>query len=562
LAAALSACGNDGLESMTSGMQPPPTTYDPSDGQASGADTYYSTSGASGTGDTGGDTDGMIPDEPPVVGDFDWRDAIIYFVFVDRFNNGDMTNDGGIGVPMASDWQGGDWAGVTQKLEEGYFEDLGVNVLWLTVPMDNTNASGIGTDGMDYSAYHGYWPANLDATEEHFGTLAELQQLVDTAHERGLKVIFDYAMNHVHASSPVYADHPGWFWPNDNGSGGNCVCGDGCSWDGEEAKRCWFTDYLPDFNYNEQAAVDFSVSNALQWIRDTGADGYRLDAVKHIEDAWLLELRSRVTDEIQTESGNYFYMVGETFTGERDTIAYYVNADMLDGQFDFPLRMEMARTVLMRQGTMQDLATFMDSNDGYYGTSIMSTFIGNHDIPRCIHLAEDAPLWDNQWTDGKDRAWTNLPQLPTGTSSFERLGNAFTILLTTRGAPLIYYGDEYGMPGAGDPDNRRFMQWSGYTAGQQFLHDHIARLIEIRLDHPATRRGQRQTLSADANTMAYVVTSDEDMDSVWVAINRGDASGTVGGLPDGDFVDELTGDMVTGPAVDVPARSARVLVRP
>lgn len=498
--------------------------------------------------------------EPDVVGTFDWRDSVIYFVFVDRFENGDPSNDGGVGVPLAADWQGGDWAGVTARIESGYFEDLGVNTLWLSVPFDNTNDSGFGSDGHEYSAYHGYWPANVDQTEEHFGTLAELQQTIDTAHEHGLKVLFDFAMNHVHISSPVYADHPEWFWPNDNGSGGDCVCGSGCSWDGDQARRCWFTEYLPDYDFTDAAARTFSVDNALQWIGDTGVDGFRLDAVKHIEDAWLLDLRERVLAEVEPETGEHFYMVGETFTGDQGTIAHYVNPEMLDGQFDFPLRMQMAYNVLMRGGSMQELADFMDANDDYYGAAIMSTFIGNHDIPRAIHLAQDTPVWNNQWADGKDRAWSNQPGLPAGASAFERLANSFTILMTTKGAPLIYYGDEVGMAGGGDPDNRRAMQWDGYSAGQTFLLEHIRRLTAIRADHPATRRGTRTTLSADGDTFAYVV--EYGGDTVWVALNRGDGSTQVDGLPAEMLVDELTGDAVMGPSVTVPARSARVLVRP
>lgn len=497
--------------------------------------------------------------EPTAIGDFDWRDAVIYFVFVDRFMNGDPSNDGGIGVPSSSDWQGGDWAGVTQRIEEGYFEDLGVNVLWISVPMDNTNASGLGTDGRDYSAYHAYWPADLEATEEHFGTLAELQQLVDTAHEHDLKVLFDYAMNHVHVDAPVYDENPEWFWPNDNGNGGDCVCGSGCGWDGEEGRRCWFTDYLPDFDFSNQQARDFSVNNALSWIEDTGVDGFRLDAVKHIEDAWLLDLRERVRNDVEPATGEHFYMVGETFTGNVETIAYYVNDDMLDGQFDFPLRMEMARTMLMRQGTMSELASFLDTNDGRYGAGIMSTFIGNHDIPRCIHLAEDAPLWDDPWADGKDRAWDNTPPTPGGRAAFERLGNAFTLLLTTQGAPLIYYGDEIGLGGAGDPDNRRFMQWDGYSDGQQFLFDHIATLNEFRREHPATRRGTRVTLDSSADTLTYSMTFGGD--EVFVAINRADGVASAGGLPQTELTDALSGASVNGPDVDVPARSALVLVR-
>lgn len=497
--------------------------------------------------------------EPNLIGDFDWRDAVIYFVFVDRFFNGDTSNDDAIGVPEASDWQGGDWAGVRQKLEEGYFEDLGINVLWLTVPLDNTNASGIGVDGMDYSAYHGYWPADLDRAEEHFGTMEELQGLVDAAHERDLKVIIDYAMNHVHASSPVYGDHPDWFWPNDNGSGGNCVCGQGCDWEGPDAKRCWFTEYLPDFDFTNAEARAFSVSNAVQWIVDSGVDGFRLDAVKHIEDAWLVELRERVTAEIEPETGEHFYMVGETYTGNRDLIAYYVQPDMLDGQFDFPLRMEIARTVLMRQGSMEDLAAFMDGNDGFYGAGIMSTFVGNHDIPRAIHLAEDTPLWNDPWSDGKDRAWSGAPGLPAGMAAFERLGNAFTIIMTTPGAPLVYYGDEYGMPGAGDPDNRRFMQWNGYSAGQRALRDHVAALVRLRSEHPAMRRGTRETLDVGTDTLSYSVSFGGDV--VWVALNRADVPNAAGGLPDEELLDALGGGTHSGPSVTVPARSALVLVR-
>jgi glycosidase len=498
--------------------------------------------------------------EPDVVGLFDWRDSVIYFVFVDRFSNGDPSNDGGVGVPLAADWQGGDWAGVTQRIESGYFEDLGVNTLWLSVPMDNTDDIGPGSDGQEYSAYHAYWPSRLDETEEHFGTLAELQQLVDTAHEHDLKVLFDYAMNHVHVSSPVYDEHPEWFWPNDNGSGGDCTCGSGCSWDGDQGRRCWFTGYLPDFDFTDDAARQFSIDNALQWVADTGVDGYRLDAVKHIEDAWLLDLRARVTDEVEPESGEHFYMVGETFTGQMDTIAHYVNPEMLDGQFDFPLRMQMAYNVLMRQGSMQDLAGMMDANDDYYGAAIMSTFIGNHDIPRAIHLAQDTPLWGDQWADGKDRAWSNQPGLPAGAAAFERMGNAFTILLTTKGAPLVYYGDEVGMPGAGDPDNRRAMQWDGYSAGQMFLFDHIQRLTAIRAAHPATRRGTRTTLSSSNDTFVYSVEYGGDM--VWVVVNRSDDEAQADGLPAESFVDELTTGAFEGPSVAVPPRSALVLVRP
>jgi glycosidase len=188
----------------------------------------------------------------------------------------------------------------------------------------------------------------------------------------------------------------------------------------------------------------------------------------------------------------------------------------------------------------------------------MSTFIGNHDIPRAIHLAEDVPLWDNQWTDGKDKAWNGKPGLPAAKSAYERLALSFAILFTTKGAPLVYYGDEVGMPGAGDPDNRRFMQWDGYSANQTWLLQRIQDLGTIRAAHPALRKGTYKRLSADADTFAFEMSGEGE--TVSVAINRADAAKSVAGLPAAGLKDELTGEVVMGPSVMVPARSARILV--
>jgi len=501
-------------------------------------------------------------------------------VFVDRFENGDLSNDGLIGgsVEPAADWYGGDWQGVIDRIDGGYFNELGINTLWVTVPMDNTASAGLGVGGDThlYAGYHGYWPADLDAPEEHFGTLETLQELVTVAHDHDLKVIFDYAMNHVHADSPVYAENPEWFWPNDNGAGGNCICGEGCSWDNsDEARRCWFTDYLPDFNFTNSDARAFSVDNAIWWAQQTGADGFRLDAVKHIEDSWLLDLRQRSDDELDQydddgDLNQRFYMVGETFTGNQGEIAYYVREEMLDGQFDFPLRTQLVEKVLMRQGPMSDLAGFMDGNDGvYWSGAVMSTFVGNHDLPRVIHYAEDAPLSNGDpWWNDKELGWSNPPGVPGGTSAFERLVVGFGILMTIPGAPLVYYGDEIGLPGAGDPDNRRPMDWNsgGYTAGQNLVREGLVGLTAFRAAHPATRYGTRSTLSSDFDTFSYMMelaVGDAELDErIYVAINRGDGSAEVGGLPDGSYVDELSGEAVevAGGVVGVPARSLRLLV--
>jgi glycosidase len=497
------------------------------------------------------------PDDTPTAA-FDWRSAVLYFVFVDRFRNGDTSNDAPIaGIETPANYQGGDYAGVTDAIEEGYFDALGVNALWLTVPMDNPNTPGAGYDGHSYSGYHGYWPSDLDAVEEHFGTLADLKTLVNAAHARGIKVLIDYAMNHVHADSALVTQHPDWFWPLDY-DGKTCVCGQGCDWnDGYEQRRCWFTDYLPDWNFTNAAARAYSVDNAMSWIAKTGIDGFRLDAVKHIETEWIRDLRARVKQEVEIPRGERFYMVGETFeSADRDLLKSYVAPDLLDGQFDFPLRAVLVEVLLRRSGTMHDLASFLATNDGYYASvgGVMSIFIGNHDIGRVVHTAEDVPMgaWDN------GDPWQAPPSLPTGPEPFERLAVAWTFLMTSPGVPLIYYGDEIGMAGAGDPDNRRFMQTEGLSVHQTALRTHLQKLGVIRRDHPALWRGYRSTLSITSDSYAFAMSDGEQ--TVYVGLNRSDSVTAVDGFPDKGR-DLLTGATLSGPQLNMPPRSAVVVVR-
>lgn len=515
--------------------------------------------------------EGQLP-----AGVYDWRDAVVYFAFVDRFQNGNPGNDcnvAGVTGPIAN-YQGGDWAGITQKIDEGYFNDLGVNTLWVTVPFDNPNVAGqgVGADsGRFFSGYHGYWP-KLDSNnpaslsyEGCFGTANDFKALVTAAHQKGLKVLIDYAMVHVHSDSNLFKTQADWFWPNSNGKGGNCVCGEGCSWDAlPDRERCWFTSYLPHWNYTNPAARDYSVANAIEWVKQTGVDGFRADAIKHVDVSWLTSLRAKLkTDVLALQSPQQrFYMVGETYDfGNREVIKSYVDpSTKLDGQFDFPLRRVLVENVIMRLGSMSDLASFMNGNDYYYGANaIMSTFVGNHDLPRVIHLAANNRIWgDNQGADGKERAWQNQPGAVTEQEAFERLANGFAVLFTNRGAPLVYYGDEIGLPGAGDPDNRRFMQWTGYSPAQTYLKDRMKKLLDIRSKHPALRRGTRTTLEVAADLWAYTRTTTGD--TVHVVVNRADQAKSVTKLPAGAFTELVTGETVQGPTVSIPARQTRIFV--
>ncbi len=481
------------------------------------------------------------------------------FVFVDRFHDADPSNNCTVaGADPAGQYQGGDWKGVTQKLNEGFFQELGVNTLWLTVPVKNATVGGRGSDGRLYSAFHGYWPIDLEQYESCFGSKQDLVDLVSAAHARGMQVLFDFAMVHVHSSSTLYAQHPDWFLSLDYK--GQCVCGGGCDWN-TDGQRCWFTDYLPHWNYTVAAARDYTVRQAVKLLEDTGADGFRLDAIKHVDNSWLLQLRTEVEKLAATRSPRpRMYFVGETYDfNDRQYLYSFVDPKTkLDGQFDFPLRLQLLEAVVSRRAPMTALRDFLNTNDAFYGpNALMSPWIGNHDLGRVIHMAEDTPMWGDPYADGKDRAFNNRPTLPAYRRPFERLANAFVFLLTSPGVPLLYYGDEIGLPGGGDPDNRRFMQWTGLSADQQWLRSRVATLGALRKAHPALRRGHRTSLAATDDVYLYAMS--DGVETLYVAINRGDADQPIGSLPAKPLRDLLNQTSVSGPMVTIPARSARVL---
>jgi glycosidase len=498
------------------------------------------------------------PDGPPPPPTFDWRESVMYFVLLDRFSDGDPTNNNPVNnAPKASNFQGGDLAGLLQKLKSGYFSSLGVNVLWLSSPVDAP--SGVVSsrfDGQLYTGYHGYWPRDLQKVERRLGDMQLLREVVNEAHKRGIRVLLDYVMNHVHQSSAVYANNKAWFSDFYKAGGGNCLCGDGCSWE-LDATRCWFDPFLPDFDFKQKAPRDFSVDNAIWWIRQTGIDGFRLDAVKHIETQWLTELRSRVQTSIVKPNAR-FYMVGETFSGDKNAIKQYVNpSTMLDGQFDFPLRVALVKTILMRHGSFADLDRELTTSATFYGPgALMTNFLGNHDVPRSIHFAENTPLWSDPWNSGKDRAWDNQPGEITSAAAFERLSLGFTVLFAIPGIPLIYYGDEIGLSGAGDPDNRRMMQWNHYSNAQTKLRSHISKLGELRKRKTCLSRGSRRTLIANNDVFVYEM-SDANC-TVIVAINRTDNAQTVT-LPGSSYTDLLSNSSITTASLSMAARSSVVL---
>lgn len=448
---------------------------------------------------------------------FSWQDAILYFAMTDRFYNGDKSNDKKAEGPECSqlpekvNWMGGDWKGIQMKIEEGYFDKLGVNAIWISAGNDNPDGCYKGSLGYLYSAYHGYFPITLDTTENHFGTMEDLKSMVQAAHERGIRVIMDLDANHVFQTSNIWAAHKEWFNQTP------IMCGDDDNWN-QHPIDCWFEPYLPDLDFRNNDAVNAFTDAAIWWAQEANLDGFRVDAVKHMVHNFTRTLRYKVEKKLETSQVR-FILIGETFVGDwgggtgkdEQKVKEYISKWELTGQFNFPLYWQIVRMFAYKnKGGGGMLGGMLEQSQNYWGDgAIMSNFLGNHDVARFIsHASGDIA---DEWSNGaKEAGWSNPPKLPDSQEPFLRLKAAFGFLMTISGIPLIYYGDEIGMPGAGDPDNRRMMQFENLTPLQESVKGWVGKLTSIRFKHPSTRQGQFQTLWSDINGIAYAMKTSDD----------------------------------------------------
>ena len=500
---------------------------------------------------------------------FEWRDATLYFAFTDRFVNGDVSNDGATpDVDARVNWAGGDWAGIRDRIEAGYFDTLGVNALWISAVVDNPDGRESGADGRSYTAYHGYFPSAQRDTENHFGTMEDLRDMVDAAHRHGIRVLVDAVGNQIHSSHPWRTERPAdWF--NEPG-----LCRDNDGWN-VRPETCWFEPYLPDLRYEEPEVPRSVAIDAAWWVSEAHLDGFRVDAVKHMPHEFGYALRAYV-DPLFAQSNASFYMVGETFVGTwspetGDSLKAYIGPAEIDGQFDFPLYWELLRIVGRGEGGFGDLDRVIVASEGYYGpTAVMSTFLGNHDVPRFITHAQGAPPFDLWGNGGQALAWddANRPGQPGDALAYDRAVQAFAFLMTMPGVPLIYYGDEIGMPGAGDPGNRRVFSDAGLNAHQQRLREAVGALGRFRGQSRAARRGLRRTVLVEDSTYAWVRSAGSE--GVVTILSR--AGGRISvALPapfqDGDSLLAVVGPdgvVVSGGRieVDLPPNGVAVLARP
>jgi glycosidase len=520
----------------------------------------------------------------------DWRDDVMYFVMTDRFFDSDGRSEPVVGATggnaitgPSGQYEGGDLNGLSQKLS--YLDGLGVSSLWISAPYKNRGIPGAAidpaTDPNLYSGYHGYWPspANIDysdpltpqpipSVEPRIGTSTDLHGVVDEAHQLGMKVLFDYVMNHVDVESPLYGAHPEWFVRGDGRDGrpadGFALCGPLNLWnDPYWGTRCAFTDYLPPFDFEQQAAREWSVADAVWWAREYDLDGFRLDAIKHVPDQWLLDLRVALNATFDAPTNGRFYLVGETFAyDDIGLLAHYIDPQVkLDGQFDFPLKARLCEGIF--HGRMNELQQWMDeiNRDAYPADAIMTTWVGNHDIPRAIHFAS-GEIADCREGSRPGHGWRHSPAQPSEVDAYERLGVAFGVLMTSPGIPLIYYGDEIGLAGGGDPDNRRMMPWDddSLNSGQLHLRERLRSLISTRRTYRALSRGRRTTVSSDADHWSYrMACENEHHADLMVVVNRSDTPYLASSLPVGTYLDVENNEALISTNVEIAPRSIRIL---
>ncbi|MGC4114218.1 MAG: alpha-amylase family glycosyl hydrolase [Myxococcales bacterium] len=486
---------------------------------------------------------------------------------VDRFRG-----HGPLAPPSSpGDRAGGTLDGVREALEAGYFARLGVTTLWLSPVYTNPEGRWPGRDGRQYESYHGYWPVEPRQVDPKLGGDDALEALVASAHARGVRVILDVVPNHLFVRHPYYQAH-GWAhehsrsWFNDGPD--SCVCGTpGCGW-GEKLQTCWFTDYLPDLDWRRPEVMDQGTADLAWWMQRFDLDGVRIDAVPMMPRAALRRMTTAIR-QTAARQGLDALVMGEVYTGPGDGGRSEIRAFLgtrqagLDSAFEFPLMWSLREAFAMDWLGLDDLEGELAEGEESFGGSgsTVARIIGNHDTTRFISEAEgDA---------GKD-GWSSDPaRQPTREEPYRRTLMALTFAMTSGGLPVLYYGDEVGLAGGGDPDSRRVMPDSlGELGGLQGqLLEKVARLGRARLAVPALRHGVRSVAAASSGLDVAVrrEPSGEGGGSAIVVLARSAAERDVAGLPDGDYRDLFSGDSLRvegGTAhLSLPALSAAVFLR-
>lgn len=440
---------------------------------------------------------GFVLTRPDEITRHDKRAQIMYFALIDRFKDGDKTNDHPLNRPDVNhkvDFWGGDLAGIQQTIDNGYFNKLGMNTLWIS-PVNQNPLDPWGYYPLvktKFSGYHGYWPISSSKVDFRFGTNDELKKLVADAHNNNMNVLLDYVAHHVHIEHPFYKEHPEWTTP--------LYLPDGTmnteKWD-QYRLTTWFDTFLPTLDLSNQKVVDLMTDSAMFWLNEFKLDGFRHDATKHITEKFWRELTLKIK---KANHGKALYQIGETY-GSPELISSYLTTGMLDGQFDFNV-FDVANTTFAGVGgtNLKQVNTILNASFYTYGNhNLMGYISGNHDKPRFMALASGDLKFGE---DSKAAGWLRHIGI-TDSTAYDKLFLMHTFNFTIPGIPVVFYGDEIGLTGANDPDCRRMMRFTGWNNREKKLWNEVATLAHLRSEHPALIYGDFINLQNTENSWVY-----------------------------------------------------------
>jgi glycosidase len=437
-------------------------------------------------------------------------DDVIYFLMPDRFSDGDQTNNDPTKSKGLYDrakgrfYHGGDFQGVIDKLP--YLKSLGVTAIWTTPVYDNNDkldyketyadASGVKQPS---TGYHGYGATDMYHVDEHLGDMSKLRELIDKAHALGLKVIQDQVANHT-GPYHVWANDPptATWW---NGTLENHLSNNWQKWTTMNPRATeqtqkrniegWFIDILPDFNQDDPEVEKCLIQNSLWWMEMNGFDAIRMDTLPHVPRSFWQKWGAAIHKEYPKVN-----ILGELYDGDPALLAYFQSGrkgfDGIDTEIDtlydyalfYPIRNAFGKGESIRS------ISNMFAHDWLYpNSSVLTTFIGLHDMERFMNEKG---------------------------ATVEGLKLAQTLIMTSRGTPLLYYGDELAMRGGSDPDNRRDFPGgfpndarnaftnSGRTAEENDVWNNLALLGKLRQELKPLREGKTLDLLDEEQQSAYV----------------------------------------------------------
>ena len=446
---------------------------------------------------------------------------VMYLIMIDRFADGDPSNNDppqSRGIYDRKNkfyYHGGDLQGVINRLP--YLKELGVTAIWLTPWYDNydrLNQIELKEDKPS-TGFHGYNPQDFYAVDEHFGTHAKVRELVEAAHESGIKIIQDQVMNHTGPYHPWVEDPPTptWF----NGTKDSHLKNVFQTWVlhdprpvanlKRETMEGWFLDFLPDLNQNDPQVSRYLIQNTLWWIGTTGLDGIRMDTWQYVPNSFWRDW----TGALKREFPN-FKVVGEVKDGDVVHTSFFQGGRVrfdrvdsgLDSLLDFPLFYPI-RHAFAEGKPIDEIPKTLAKDYLYTNSEILVTLLGGHD--------------DGRFMSEKGATIAGL-----------KLANAF--VLTTRGVPQLYYGDELAMEGEDEPttrgdfpggfpgDKRNAFTAAGRTKDEQELFEYIKHLTTLRRELEPLRTGNLENLHVAEQQYAYARTTRTA--AVIVVINNDD----------------------------------------